>query len=288
VSEDVDFPINKDVIFNVPDDLELYWIYLIAIDQDISEDDYIDINGEDQAYKGISLGFNLSTKTWSGGDSDGVANGSEDGTQDTDDDDGILYYDLSLIEVDYKKEYKWSYDGYIFTVFMDFNNMDYILNKSKDRQSWDIQEYVNSDADYIVELASKLNDFADSRGYTGYERVDFVLSFVQNIKYSYDNETSESDDYWRYPIETLVDEAGDCEDSSFLFASIMEAMGYDAVCLNPPGHMAVGIYSQNHTGWYITSQGKDYYYCETTSPGWKMGDMPEIYQGETFNIYPVE
>jgi len=40
-------------------------------------------------------------------------------------------------------------------------------------------------------------------------------------------------------------------------ARLMEAMGYDAVCLNPPGHMAVGIYASSHSGWYTPSHVSD-------------------------------
>ncbi len=288
VDEDVYFPINKELVFNAPDNEKFYWLFICAFDEDVSDDDYIDIDGTEQSSKAILLGYNIQTQTWSGDDDDGIADGSEDGTGGSDDDDGILYYDLSVFSISFEKEYKWNYDGYTFTTHIDYNPIDYILNHSKERQPWDCQEYVNSNADYIVELSNKLDNLADQIGYTYYEKVDFVLSFVQNIKYSYDNETTESDDYWRYPIETLVEETGDCEDASFLFASLMEAMDYDAVCLNPPGHMAVGIFAESYSGWYVTYDGKKYYYCETTSPGFEMGEMPEHYQGETFDVYPVE
>jgi hypothetical protein len=61
----------------------------------------------------------------------------------------------------------------------------------------------------------------------------------------------DADEYWRFPVETLYDETGDCEDTSFLFASVAEAMGYDAVILMLPGHAAVGIASDQASGAYF-------------------------------------
>jgi hypothetical protein len=83
-------------------------------------------------------------------------------------------------------------------------------------------------------------------------------------------------------VETLVDENGDCEDTSILYASIMEALGYDAVILvylGNPGHAAVGIAGEGYAGTYYTFGEVDYYYCETTTQGWKMGEIPFIYEG---------
>ena len=52
-------------------------------------------------------------------------------------------------------------------------------------------------------------------------------------------------EYPRYPIETLVDNEGDCEDTAILTASLLNLMGYDAVLLDVPEHMAVGISGGN-------------------------------------------
>jgi hypothetical protein len=288
VDQGVYFPVDVSFLFNAPDNEITYLINIFAMDSDLDDDDIIDINGVSLSDKGILLEYDILTQTWGGDDSDGVAAGSEDGSQYSDDDDGIFYYNLSLVMIGYEKTYNWFYGGTYHVIDMNLNPSTYIENRSKARLPKDCQEYVNSEADYIIELSNKLYVSAEFRNYDYYEKVNYVLSFVQDIKYSYDNETTRSDEYWRYPIETLVDETGDCEDTSFLFASLMEALGYDAVCLEPPGHMGVGIYVEDFEGDNVTYEGRNYYFCETTGNGWEMGELPEDYEGETIKVYPVE
>jgi hypothetical protein len=289
VAEDVYYSINRDFIINVPDDVLNYYILIYAIDDDFSSDDLIDIDGSDYDSQGILLKYNINTQTWSGDDSDGIADGSDDGTGSSDDDDGILYYDLSMISINFEKTYEWYYDGYTFSINLNINQVDYVYNYSKNRVGFDkndastVQEYVTSEAQVVIDLANKLDYLADQVGYSYYEKVDFVLSFVQNIKYSLDNVSKSNIDYWRYPIEMLVEETGDCEDASCLFASLTEALGYDAVCFfladddSTDAHLAVGIYAESHSGEYLFVFDKKYYFCETTSPGPKMGDYSSVW-----------
>jgi len=69
----------------------------------------------------------------------------------------------------------------------------------------------------------------------------------------------------------------------------MEAMGYDAVLLLPPGHMAVGIWgNEGYLGSYYNYEGKRYYFCETTGDWWTMGLIPPNYLGVSATIVQVE
>jgi len=61
-----------------------------------------------------------------------------------------------------------------------------------------------------------------------------VVVFVQDIPYE-----SESGEYPKYPIETLVENCGDCEDKSILCASLLDLLGYNTSLLRYPSHMAV-------------------------------------------------
>jgi hypothetical protein len=67
------------------------------------------------------------------------------------------------------------------------------------------------------------------------------------LEYTSDLVTEGYDEYPRYPIETLVDKGGDCEDTAILAASIIRGMGYGVVLLvfpktaDSPGHCAVGV-----------------------------------------------
>ena len=79
----------------------------------------------------------------------------------------------------------------------------------------------------------------------------------------------------------LWDGQGDCEDSSALFASLMEALGYDAVLLlflgNIEGHAAIGISVDGASGKSYGYQNNEYYYAETTDTGSFIGDDPKYY-----------
>ena len=85
------------------------------------------------------------------------------------------------------------------------------------------------------------------------------------------------EEYWKYPVETLYDQGGDCEDTSILFSAIAEAMGYNTSLLLFPGHMAAGVDLDGNYGiskTYFETGGYRFYYCETTATGYHVGDKP--------------
>jgi hypothetical protein len=143
---------------------------------------------------------------------------------------------------------------------------------------------------YVQSLAKQLNDTANQLGYNDFDKVSFVLSFVQSLPYTSDSVTTGHDEYPRFPIETLVDDGGDCEDTSILFATLTLIMNYGTVYINPPNHYAVGILGNNLRGTYWTypsNSSNTYYYCETTGNSFMIGQLPENFKGQTASIYPI-
>lgn len=137
----------------------------------------------------------------------------------------------------------------------------------------------------VTSLANGLEKVAEEEGFDDYETVSFILAFVQSLPYTEDDVTTGFDDYPRYPIETLVDGGGDCEDTSFLFAGILKELNYGVCLINPPNHVAVGVLgSETLTGTYYELDGKRYYYCETTGSGWEIGDCPDEYLDESAKL----
>jgi len=144
---------------------------------------------------------------------------------------------------------------------------------------------------YVRMLAEKLNQTTTELGYNSYDQASFVLAFVQSLPYTSDNVTQGYNEYPRFPIETLVDGGGDCEDTSILFATITLIMGYGTVYINPTNHYAVGILGDNLKGtyWeYPEASGQKYYYCETTGDGFKIGQIPDTYSGASAYIYQID
>ena len=111
----------------------------------------------------------------------------------------------------------------------------------------------------------------------GQAYADFVLAFVQ-ICFAYieDETLYDSLEYWAYPLETIYHGGGDCEDTSFLCAALLDAAGYDSGVFMVPGHALAAVSLDAYSdglGWGGTAglhiysyehDGGTYYGCETT------------------------
>ncbi len=148
--------------------------------------------------------------------------------------------------------------------------------------------FVNDTSDdaYLASVAQALKDAAEKAA-PGEDRVaDFIISFVQNLNY-YDDYTSTGySEYPKYPIETLFDKGGDCEDTSILLASLLSKLGYKTALIVFSDHMAVGV-AGDYRGESYTLDGVEYYYIETTGTGWSIGAVPQEYAGRNAALCAV-
>jgi len=281
--------------FNVEDDQRYTSIVLTVMDQDIASHDILDIDGSSTSGRVLSVTFDLVAKTWTGNDESGIAYGSGDGTAGSDDDDAMVAFDIDVITIQQSKTYKWSFNGASYSIqasvsaraYADYGLMDAPRNYYLGFTQEDVQTFVTSDDSIIVDIATKLKSIASSKGFSEVQTINFALRFCQSLPYSYDNASMGANDYWRYPVETLYDETGDCEDTSFLFASVAEAMGYDAIMVFFDDHAAVAIESPYASGSYYQYGGSEYYYCETTGSGWDLGEMPSSHKGQDADLVQV-
>ncbi|MCK5247230.1 hypothetical protein KAR02_10040, partial [Candidatus Bipolaricaulota bacterium] len=110
-----------------------------------------------------------------------------------------------------RRTYVWDYGGKTWSFTYDFPASAYDLQKSLTRtldyRAYDV--YVNDPREDAV-----LRDFvaqfeASVLGLTIWDRLNLIIALVQSIPY-----VGESCEYPRYPIEMLVDQQGDCEDSA--------------------------------------------------------------------------
>jgi len=120
------------------------------------------------------------------------------------------------------------------------------------------------------------------------DQAEHVLAFVQSMSYEGD-----IDEYPKYPLETLVEGGGDCEDTSILYATIMKGLGYDVAILGFWDHVMVGVAfpdpvpeSLSGTNSFIKN-GKRYYSAETTDKKWRIGEILEDYEDVEPDIYPI-
>ncbi|MEM3421458.1 MAG: hypothetical protein QXT02_06250 [Candidatus Hadarchaeum sp.] len=143
------------------------------------------------------------------------------------------------------------------------------------------------DDNLLKELVIKFGEIVSKYNFTETEKINSMIAFVQSLPYTPDEISTPYDEYPRYPLETLVDDGGDCEDSSILLAALLNAMGYDVVLIELKDHMGVGI-SGAFSGFYYELEGTKYFYIETTGTGWKIGELPAEFRGAKATLYPIE
>lgn len=136
-------------------------------------------------------------------------------------------------------------------------------------------------SEYISNIADEFERWRDEYDLSQREIVNVAVSFVQGMQYTKDDVTSPFDQYTYYPVESLVERGGDCEDSVVLLAAILREFGYGCVLLympdvEPEAHMALGVKGDSSVnGTYYTKNNTRYYYVETTGETRGVGDMPD-------------
>ena len=202
------------------------------------------------------------------------------------------------------RTYKWEYregEGpfattHSFELTLNIPEELYLYYKGLERAPTpDYSIYVTHQTDdpFIQTLADELEDMAEEKNFDSRETVEFAASFIQDsgcIAYALEGTEGE---YPKYPLETLWEKEGDCEDSSILVAAILQLMGYDAVLVNfPPadsedaGHMGVGV-AGDFSGARYTYDGTAYYYMETTDV-WPLGEIDDEYRNRQATIYELD
>jgi len=145
--------------------------------------------------------------------------------------------------------------------------------------------------DAVRPIAASLRNLTCGNPRSDEEFANAVLMLVHQIPYS--------DGDVKYPVETIVENAGKCDTLSLLAASIMKAGGLDVVLLYFRGvhHINVGVYlpyEPHGTWWWLSPTGyefggKKYWIAECTpAMDWKVGDVPPILADEDVWFISVE
>ena len=190
----------------------------------------------------------------------------------------------------------WMYKGQSYTVSLDLllsrvmsdsidDPMDgYRISLGPEQDS----RFLSADSAYISDLVAILEPMVSGMDDTA--RAEFILVFVQTMPYKTDMDTRGSDEFFKHPAETLWDYGGDCEDSSFLYASIMSAFGYRTSVAMFPTHAMAGIVLDPLESTYDTFTSKDgtvYVFAETTGTGTGIWKTSSRYQASDV-LYVVQ
>jgi hypothetical protein len=89
------------------------------------------------------------------------------------------------------------------------------------------------------------------------EYLELIAVYIQSLRY----ETREQNPA-KFPVETVVDRAGDCDDRSLLLAGLLSREGYPVALFlfGPESHMAVGVGSDDYL-----YKNTGYAFVETTN-----------------------
>ena len=180
--------------------------------------------------------------------------------------------------------YSWQYAGRSWSLTHRFSTEHYQFFRTLPR-ILDYTEYADyvkdpRDDNQLQSLVDELERLGIDAGLSAWERLNLITAFVQAIPY-----VGESCEYPRYPLETLVERQGDCEDAAILAAALLQLMHFDVVLLAflDEDHMAVGIRIVPPVPVAdppFTWNGSAYYYLEPTSSGWEIGEIPEQYRSQ--------
>jgi len=189
------------------------------------------------------------------------------------------------------RRFKWRYQGKLETWEMEVPGplFKYYTERYRTRN---FGVYISDpfDRPFLTALANRVRSFGDELGLSERERINAAVRFVQSLEYSPDDVTTGQIEYPKYPIETLVHDGGDCEDTSILLGALLQELGCDVAPIVLPNHhhMILGVSpNMEIDGSYYEHEGTRYYTVEATGHGWDIGDVPRQYQNASANIYPV-
>ena len=154
----------------------------------------------------------------------------------------------------------------------------------------DYQNYIDETYNKasLKNIAKAIKDVADENGYTLDETAYEVIRFVQSIPYKTDIESKGVEEYPKYPVETIFDNCGDCEDLSILLAGLLRELGIGCCFIDYPTHIAVAVKaSDSSTDYNFEAFGNRYFYVETTYLGWKVGEIPDDFVGKNARLIRV-
>ena len=135
----------------------------------------------------------------------------------------------------------------------------------------------------VREVAAYFRQQSEEKEFTAVQELGNVVCFARAIVYADDQNTRGVPDWANYPIETLYDQAGDCEDHAILTASILHHLGHNVALFflqfDDGAHLALGYEIDGGAGPFSgrARNGRDYFYVETvpTSDAERIGDIAE-------------
>ncbi|MDO9550414.1 MAG: hypothetical protein Q7J03_05515 [Methanoregula sp.] len=111
------------------------------------------------------------------------------------------------------------------------------------------------------------------------EYLELITTFVQSLRYE-----TLTDNPAKFPVETVVEGSGDCDDKSLLLAGLLSREGYGVALMSfgPEQHMAVGVAADDYL-----YKNTSYTYIETTNFSFVGVPADTLKDGLTLQSNPV-
>ena len=122
---------------------------------------------------------------------------------------------------------------------------------------------------HIASELRRMGSDMDKRTYA-----EFVLRFVQSVPYLTDLESRAAEEYWKFPMETLWDGGGDCEDKAILYNTLMGISGYRVAFIMFKDH-AMSAVTVDGVGETTVIDRYPFVMAETTWPQFSLGQTSE-------------
>ena len=214
----------------------------------------------------------------------------------------LLYGDARLPNYDAsdpkweKQRFEWEGQDGISTLWvelqLDANMYSYYRGLGRYYTVEEYYHYIDDENNRatVRGIVDVLRKIADEHNYDAGAVAREIAKFVQScVTYRTDMESTGQEEYPKYPIETLYERQGDCEDTSILMAAMLREFGYEVGFLHLPNHVAVALRTVDdyEGGAYYQIGDKRYLYIESTNDGWNIGDIPDDYAGIQAEFYPI-
>ena len=182
--------------------------------------------------------------------------------------------------------------------YLDQLNIQYTGANFWTKLYYNVVKHESSKNKYIRKMYKDLAPIVENKKLNKRQKLDAIITSVQEIPYylvhenscSVDaNRSSFSYDYHRsgqpcvsskkfglaLPSEFSANFKGDCDTRSLFLYMFLKQLGYDTAILisEAYGHAILGVNIPGQ-GKYVKYKGKKYLTLETTSKGWKIGQLP--------------
>lgn len=194
----------------------------------------------------------------------------------------------AILDAELTQYYEVTYAPYSYEWDLTVTLGSYFNYKEKTRIS-ELAAMVTVGDTTVATLARKINDSALENNLKKSDVVNLIARFIQSLPHTNGDVKTPDDEYPRYPLETLVEQGGDSQDTSILAATLLSMLDYEVVFLSyeTQKHVAIGVYMPGTGGYNWEYNGKRYHMLEVTGDYWKLGDCPPLYVGITPIVYPI-